>query len=49
MGGYNISFSKQEWLHLLSVIQLDSMSGDKQSILLWEKLKEIDEKIEKDR
>jgi len=44
-----ISLYEQEWRHLLSVIQLDQMSGDKQSILLWEKLKEIDEKIEKDR
>jgi hypothetical protein len=34
----NISLTTQEWNHLVSVMQLDSMTGDKQSEKLYQKL-----------
>jgi hypothetical protein len=35
-------FSNAEWKHLVSVMQLDAMTGDKQSERLYQKLKEME-------
>jgi hypothetical protein len=34
-------FSKQEWLHLVSIVHIDSLSGNKESEQLYQKMKQI--------
>ena len=36
-------FTDAEWRHLVSIIQLDSLSGNKESVKLHDKLKWVDD------